>query len=232
MFINLSERFEAANQFTFVLSKDKEMQKSKLSIILLVLILLTSLTTQAQYSEKDSTYKKYFIGSTAFMLGNFAKVNKPDFAQINLGYRITEKDVISIELKTWKYAWPLGIPPYGPSFEIPSEEFPGYIRERGVAVAYQRYLYKGLYTAVHVMNAWQTFVDQDGKKVDTGFQLFNTYRLGYHVKLFKNRFFIEPSMAVTHRPFFTKMPTAFAAKDNQWNNYLIGEPGLHFGFNF
>jgi hypothetical protein len=208
------------------------MQKSKLSITLLVLILLAGPTAQAQYSENDSTYKKCFIGSTAFVLGNFAKVNKPDFAQLNLGYRITEKDVVSIELKTWKYAWPLGISPFSSDFETPAEEFPGYIREKGFALAYQRYLHKGLYAAVHVMNAWQTFADENGNKVDNGFQIFNTYRLGYHIKLFKNIFFIEPSIAVTHRPYFTTMPAGFTTQDNKWKTYLLGEPGLHFGFNF
>jgi hypothetical protein len=45
----------------------------------------------------------YFIGSSFFMLGNFIPddPNPPDFVQLNFGYRITPKDVISIEAKTW-----------------------------------------------------------------------------------------------------------------------------------
>lgn len=208
------------------------MQRSKISVIVLVLILFFQSSAHAQYYEQDSSYKKYFIGSTFFVLGNFAEVNKPDFAQLNLGYRITGKDVVSVELKTWKYAWPLGIPFYGSSFEAPGEEFPGYIRESGVALAYQRYFVKGLYGAVHVMSAWQTFADMDGNKVDNGFQIFNTYRVGYHFQLFKDRFFIEPSMAITHRPYHTKMPATFKVVDDKWSKFQVGEPGLHFGFNF
>jgi hypothetical protein len=205
--------------------------QSKILFVGFILIGLCTIPLRAQYNPQDSSYKKYFVGSTFFLLGNFASSNKPDFAQLNLGYRITEKDVVSLELKTWKYAWPLGIP-YGDSFEAPEEKFPGYIRERGFALAYQHFWWKGLYTGVHVMNAFQTFVDDDGTKIDDGFQLFNTYRLGYHVKLFRKRFFIEPSMAITHRLYHTEMPDSFKQLDDKWSRFFFGEPGLHFGFNF
>ena len=206
--------------------------QSRILAVGFILMFTVSLQLNAQYVKEDTSYKKCFVGSTFFMLGNFAKVNKPDFVQLNLGYRLTGKDVVSLELKTWKYAWSLGIPPYGEFFEAPEEEFPGYIREFGVAVAYQRYLWKGLYAGVHVMNAFQKFVDEDGQKIDNGFQIFNTYRVGYHFKLFNDRFFIEPSIAITHRPYHTEMPEAFKQMDDKWNKFLLGEPGLHFGYNF
>lgn len=206
------------------------MRKNYLWISLAVM-LASNLHVKAQYAQEDSTYNKYFIGSTFAMLGNFLPENKPDFVQLNLGYRLTGKDVVSVEFKTWKYAWSLGIP-IGKSFESPDEKFPGYIREYGFAIAYQRYLRKGLYTAVHVMPAWQTFVNDNGITVDNGFQIFNTYRVGYHVKLFKDKFFIEPSLAITHRPYHTEMPTSFKVLDDKWPKFFFGEPGLHFGFNF
>lgn len=206
------------------------MQKKILTLGFVLMLTANSLL-KAQYTNQDSTYKKCFVGSTFFMLGNLLPTNKPDFVQLNLGYRLTGKDVVSLEFKTWKYAWSLGIP-YGDSYEAPEEEFPGYIRESGFALAYQRFLWKGLYAGIHVMNAWQSFVDDNGKKVDNGFQIFNTYRLGYHFKLFKDRFFIEPSIALTHRPYHTTMPDTFKQLDDKWSKYFIGEPGLHFGFNF
>lgn len=201
-----------------------------------VFLLVTAFTfifssVYGQNVAKDSIYKKYFIGSTFFMLGNLSSKNKPDFVQLNLGYRISQKDVVSVEAKTWKYAWSLGIP-YGNSFEADDEKFPGYIREYGIALTYQRFLWKGLYAQIHVMNAKQTFVDNNGKKIGNGYQMFNQYRLGYQIKLFKNVFFIEPSLAITHRPIQSKMPEAFAKLNDKWPNYFIGEPGLHFGFNF
>lgn len=205
------------------------MQRKILIIAVLMLMSFTSLF--AQHPKQDSSFKKYFVGSTLFMLGNFDSKNKPDFVQLNFGHRINKKNTVSVELKIWKYAWPLGIP-YGKSFEAPAEKFPGYIREKGVAVAYQYFWWKGLYTGVHVMNAWQGFYDDNKRKIGNGFQIFNTYRAGYHVKFLKNRFFVEPSLAVTHRPFHTKMPAAFKLKDDKWSKFFFGEPGLHLGYNF
>ena len=61
------------------------MQK-KILAIGLVLFLTNSSQVNAQYTKQDSTYKKYFIGSTLFMLGNLAPKNRPDFVQLNIGY--------------------------------------------------------------------------------------------------------------------------------------------------
>ncbi len=205
--------------------------KNKICLIISVLILFLAIQAHAQYSKGDSTYQKYFVGSTFFLLGNLAKSNPPDFVQLNIGYRLSPKDALSLELKTWKYAWSLGIP-YGPSTEAAEEKFPGFIREFGFAIAYQRFIWKGLYAGLHAMSAWQSFVNTEGNKIDKGFQVFNTYRLGYHFKIAKDRFFIQPSVAVTHRPFHTAMPDSFRQLDEQWSKFFIGEPGLHFGFNF
>jgi len=205
--------------------------RNKILIIITALILSITFQANAQYQKSDTDYPKYFVGSTFFMLGNFAKENTPDFVQLNLGYRLTPKDAISLELKTWKYAWSLGIP-FGDSWEAPEEQFPGYIREVGFAVAYQRFLWKGFYSGVHVMGAWQSFANTEGQKIDKGFQIFNTYRLGYHFKIWNDRLFIQPSIAVTHRPFHTEMPDSFKQMDDKWSKFFIGEPGLHFGFNF
>jgi hypothetical protein len=206
------------------------MQKKTLWVIAVV-FMISTFQAKAQYEKQDTTYKKYFIGSTFAMVGNLFPENRPDFVQLNFGYRLSGKDVISLELKTWKYAWSLGIP-HGEFFEAPDEKFPGYIREYGFAIAYQRFLWKGLYAAVHVMPAWQTFVNDNGNKIDNGFQIFNTYRIGYHIKLFKDRFFIQPSIAMTHRPFNTEMPESFKTLDDKWNKTFFPEPGLHFGYNF
>lgn len=202
----------------------------KLTITLITIALFSGSFSHAQ-KVKEPTRKKFFVGSTFAMLGNFIPKNRPDFVQLNLGYRITPKDAISVELKTWKYRWPLGIP-YGPSFEAPDEGFPGSIREFGVAFVYQRFLWKRLYAAVHVMNAKQSFFDTNDQKIKNGYQMFNTYRLGYQLRFFKKKFFFEPSIAVTHRPIQSKMPAGFAELNAKWPNYFLGEPGLHFGFNF
>ena len=81
------------------------------------------------------------------------------------------------------------------------------------------------------MPARQKFVNESGNKVDNGFQIFNTNRVGYHIKLFNDRFFIEPSLGIAYRNYHTKMPDGFKQKDDKWPKFT-GEPGLHFGFNF
>jgi hypothetical protein len=209
----------------------KDMQKRFLWFAL-ILVMASSLQVEAQYSKQDSTYKKFFVGSTLFMLANLLPDNnKPEMVYLNFGYRITGKDVISIEFKTWKYAWPIGIP-YGKSFEAEGKGFPGYIREHGVSLSYYRFLWGGLFAQVDVMPAFQTFANEKGNKIDNGFQIFNTYSIGYHIKLFKDRLFFQPSIAITHRPYQSKMPDSFKQIDDRWSRFFFGQPGLHFGYNF
>lgn len=199
---------------------------------LLIVLIATFNTLFAQYTKEDIKKHPCIIGTSAFMLMNLIPDDEsPNFAQLNLGYRLSSKDVISIELKKWRYFEPLGIP-FGNAKTNPSENFSGHIKEKGFAVSYQRFLWKGLYTSIHVMSAWQEFVNLDKVKIDKGFQVFNTYRIGYHIKLFNKRFFIEPSLAITHRPYHTKMPVGFKEKDDKWSKFFFGEPGLHLGFNF
>lgn len=123
--------------------------------ILWFAILLMASTTQlkAQYAKEDSTHKKFFVGSTLFMLANLIPDNNPPkMVYLNLGYRITGKDVISLEFKTWKYGWPIGIP-FGKSYEAEGEGFPGTIREYGFSASYYRFFWKGLFTQIDVMPA-------------------------------------------------------------------------------
>ena len=201
------------------------------TVLLFVVAVIATNGVLGQSAIQDSTFRRFFVGSSFMMLGNLSPTDKPDFVQINFGYRITPKDVVSIEAITWKYAWSLGIP-WGKYFDAPEEKFSGSIREFGIGLAYQRFWWKGLYTGIHAFNARQTFFDEDNKKIKNGYQLFMTYRLGYQLKFFNNIFFIEPSICVTHRPFHTKMPDDFAKLDNKWSKFFFGEPGLHFGYNF
>ncbi|TNE74456.1 hypothetical protein EP331_01705 [bacterium] len=210
------------------------MQK-KILFLALCLTMASQFQAKAQSSKQDSIYKKYFIGSSFLMLGNFIPndPNRPDFVQINLGYRITPKDVVFLELKTSKFNWPLGMP----WDEIVDEDraqynFPGYVRQFIVGFAYNRFWWKGLYTGVHAMNAYQTYRDLDKKKLANGYTLFMTYRLGYQLNFFKNRFFFEPSIGLTHWPIKTNTPQSFKNEEKKWPNYFGWEPGLHFGYNF
>lgn len=206
--------------------------KLKFFVVCFISILMYSNQIQSQYMVTDSTtYKKYFVGSTFLMLGNLDKVNNPEFIQLNLGYRITEKNVVFLELKRSKFAWPLGIP-WGPSFDAPGENYPGYVRQNVIGLAYNRFWWKGLFTGVHAMNAFQKYYDENNTKIANGYTLFMTYRLGYQFNFFNNRFFFEPSIGLTHWPIKTNTPQSFQEKDDKWPSYFGFEPGLHFGFNF
>lgn len=198
-----------------------------------LIIFLGFSNAKGQIQEQDSTYKKFFIGSSLFVLANLStnESNPPNFYQLNFGYRLTSKDVVSIEAITWKYAWPNGIP-WGKSFEAPEGKYPGSIKEMGVALAYQRFFWKGAYGSVHAFNAKKTYCDENDNKIHNGYRLFMTYRVGYHIEFFKNTLFLEPSVAATHWPINTNVPDSFAAVDNKWSNYFLFEPGLHFGIKF
>lgn len=208
------------------------MQKNILAIALTVLI-TSAPHVKAQDTPQDSTYRKFFVGSTFLLLGNFIPddPNPPKFIQLNVGYRITPKDVISFEFKKSIYSWPLAIP-WGPSFDAPGLNYPGHARILAPTVAYQRFWWKGAYTSLHALNAFEKYVDEDNRKIGNGYTLYLTFRLGYQLKFFKNRFFFEPSVGFTHWPVRTNVPESFQQVENKWPNYFSWEPGLHFGFNF
>lgn len=210
------------------------MQK-KILFIGFVLMMTSTLHVKAQYAKTDSTYKRWFVGTSLFVLfGNlFEDVNPPHFAQLDIGYRITGEDVIRLSPKTWKYAWANGIHPFlNDAYKKPEERFPGYVREYGITVSYQRFFWKGLYAQLDVMPTYQVFMNDNGKKIDNGFQIFNSYRIGYHIKLFKDRFFLQPSICVTHRAYHTQLPDGFKQLDDKWSKFIFPEPGLNIGYNF
>jgi hypothetical protein len=197
--------------------------------LLVAVLLCAPRVAWAQTEESDPDYRRHFVGSSLFMLANLVpQANPPFFYQLNYGYRLTPRDVVSVEGITWTYNAPLGIP-WGRSYGAEDEDYPGKVRAYGVGVAYQRFLWKGLYSALHALPMHQTYVGTEGEKLGTGFQLFLTLRVGYHIELLSNRFFVEPSMAATYWPINTNLPDSFRQKEGKWPNYFLFEPGLHFG---
>ncbi|HTL10120.1 MAG TPA: hypothetical protein VL307_17720 [Chitinophagaceae bacterium] len=206
------------------------MQRRNLLLGIIVLLTISS-ALNAQGGRKDSPRRKWFIGSTFLLLGNFDKVNPPEFIQLNVGYRITPKNVVSFEFKRSIYSWPLGIP-WGPSFDAEGLNYPGHARILAPTLAYQRFWWKGVYTSVHALNAFEKYLDEHDKKIGNGYTLYLTYRLGYQLTFFKNRFFFEPSIGITHWPIRNNLPESFKSVEKRWPNYFPWEPGLHFGYNF
>lgn len=205
------------------------MQK-KILLLALILIITSTLQVKAQYGKQDSTYKRWFVGSTLLLLGNFDNTNNPGYFQINAGYRITPKGVIQFRFKRSQYAWPLGIP-FGPDFDAPGLNYPGSARILAPQIGYQRFLWKGLYTSVYVLNAFEKYMDKNKKKIGSGFTLYTDFYLGYQFTFFNNRFFFEPAIGVSYWPIRTGVPESFKAVEKRWPNYFI-QPGFDFGFKF
>ncbi|GAA4394832.1 hypothetical protein GCM10023187_01080 [Nibrella viscosa] len=207
------------------------MQKKNLCIGL-ALVVASSLQVSAQKAKQDSTYKKWFIGSSLLMLGNLIPddPNPPEYIQLNVGYRITPKDVVSFRFKRSIYSWPLGIP-FGPSFDASGLNYPGHARILAPTFGYQRFWWKGVYTSVYALNAFEKYLDEHKKKIGNGYTLYLDAYLGCQFKFFKNRFFFEPAIGISYWPIRTGVPESFNIVEKNWPNYFV-QPGLDFGFTF
>lgn len=201
-------------------------------IVGLVFALLLCMPVSAEKSNAVSDKGKCFVGTSAFILMNLIpnQENPPGYFQLNFGYWLTDKDVLSLEGITWKYNEPLGIP-YGSSKNNPAEAYPGTVRDWGIGLAYQRFFWRGFYGAQHITPLFQKY-EEPGKNDSKGFMLFMATRIGYHFRIIKNRFFLEPSVACTYWPIRTSVPESFGVMDDRWPSYFLFEPGLHLGFKF
>lgn len=199
----------------------------------LAFVIAGSLQLNAQDVQPDSNFKKWFVGSSLYMLGNFIPddPNPPEYIQLNVGYRITPKDVVSFRFKRSIYAWPLGIPFASPSFDAKGENYPGHARILAPTLGYQRFWWKGAYTSLYAMNAFEKYIDQNNKKIGNGYTLYLDFYAGYQFQFFKKRFFFEPAIGCSYWPVRTNVPASFKSVEKKWNNYFI-QPGLDFGFNF
>lgn len=207
------------------------MQK-KILFMSLVLLLTSTLQLKADPGLKDANFKRFYIGSSLYVLGNFIPndKNRPEYVQLNFGYRVTTKDVVSVEFKRSIYAWPIGIP-FGPSFDGPGLNYPGHARILAPTVGYQRFWWKGVYTSVYALNAFEKYMDENKKKIGNGYTLYVNFHVGYQFKFFKNRIFFEPAIGCSYWPIRTGVPESFKKVEEKWPNYFI-QPGLHFGYNF
>lgn len=205
------------------------MQK-KISCLIFVLFITINLRVNAQDTHSDTIYKKWFIGSTLLLLGNLDQTNNPEYLQINVGYRITPKDIVQFRFKRSTYAWPIGIP-FGPSFDAPGLNYPGSARILAPQLGYQRFWWKGVYTSLYALNAFETYKNENNEKIGNGYTLYLDFYLGYQFKFAKNRFFFEPAIGISYWPIRTGVPESFKLAEQKWPNYFI-QPGLDFGFNF
>ena len=199
--------------------------------LLLSMLAVFSPSVSAQGDGAEGGSDRYFVGTSAFILYNvIPDPHPPRVLMLTAGYRFTAKDEVSVEAITWQYHGPKGRP-YGPDYESASSNFPGRVRAYGVGLAYRRVLWNGLYAGLHSTPMVQEFLDEEGDRIQTGFILFNTARVGYELRMLKERLFIQPSLAVTSWPVNTNLPEAFQVEEDKWPSYFLAEPGLHIGVN-
>jgi hypothetical protein len=212
----------------------------KLSLTLLVCTMLTAMAFSqnmdkpAKDSLKDSDPAyKFSVSTTWLTFVNFGKeATNTHHYELHFKYELTPKDKIGIKVATWKLFATMGMPMEEQLKFADSNFYPGRLRESGIGVTYQRMIWKGLFTTVEILPQLKTYLDENDKKIDKGFKLYTSYHLGYHISLFKGRFYIEPQIHCNYWPIDTKAPQGFKEIDDKWNNYFLFEPNLYIAVNF
>jgi hypothetical protein len=200
-------------------------------ILFILLVLAITINSYGQSAKNDTVKHQYFMSTSLWSLANLGE-DPADFYELNFGYRLTSKDAIILNATTWKYPEPLGIP-YGHKDKYAkTKEYDGYIRAFGVGVVYQRFVWKHLFTNVHVNGFLQNFYNDQNEKLQSGFQLYLQFRVGYKWEMFDDRFFIEPAISFNYWPVNTNFPDDFKQVEKEWPDYFLFEPHLNIGINF
>ena len=205
----------------------------KISIATIAIAMFTTLAFSQNSTKSDSLSSKtdtkevkyrHSIGASLWMFYNFTP-ESADYYLLTYGYRLTQKDRVFVEFNSWKYEEPMGT--YGDSEEL----YPGYVRTFGVGVGYQRFIWKGLFTAVQATPFMKQYYDTEGEKIQKGFQLYLQLIAGYRLEFFKKRWYVEPAYALKYWPIDTNVPADFAEIEEGTPKYIF-EPSLNFGFRF
>ncbi|TAE60126.1 MAG: hypothetical protein EAZ89_01825 [Bacteroidetes bacterium] len=210
------------------------MNTCKVLILLGLVWHATGAYAQNTGTQDASPSRKYAVSTSYLSLTNQLGVENIAMYELFVSYRITPKDVLGIKAVTWRLYQPLGIPLWDPALlsDTQDEWYPGRLREYGIGVRYQRFLWKGLFASVEAVPMRKVFLDENRKKMGTGFRLYTSLHAGYHVSFLKNRIFIEPQVHCNYWPIDTRGPQGFAEKENKWNNYFLFEPNLYIGVKF
>ncbi len=176
---------------------------------------------------------KFSISTTWLSFANFGKEEtNTQHYELHVKYSLTPKDKIGIKAATWKLFAPMGMPMQEQLKFDKANFYPGRVRESGLGVTYQRFLWKGLFATSEIMPMYKTYFDENENEIGNGFKLYTTWHLGYQIPMFKNRVFIEPQIHCNYWPIDTNTPQSFKEMDDKWNNYFLFEPNLYIGFNF
>ncbi|GAA0743492.1 hypothetical protein [Gaetbulibacter jejuensis] len=212
----------------------------KLVIICLSLFTIHGFAQQISEPEKHNNADlKYRVSFPAIILGNIGKDGERTNTQhieLHVKRELDVKNIVGVKFATWRLFQPMGIQWWdGLTDKIDSETefYPGYLRETGVGISYQRMLWKGLFASIEVLPLYKTYLDLNDKKIANGFKLYNSYHIGYHFAFGKKKqFFIEPQFHCNVWHFDTNTPDSFKQLDNKWDSYFLFEPNLYIGIKF
>lgn len=215
--------------------------KKLLILITTVGALSGTAQTSIQNNQESNVNHKYRISFPTIILPQLVEKSWNDrkhtqHIEFHVKRNLDNKNIIGIKLATWRLFQPMGIQFSDgllDKVDSGSEFYPGHVRESGIGISYQRMLWKGLFATVEVLPQFKTYLDENDKKIDNGFKLYNSFHLGYHIAFGKEkRFFIEPQVHSQFWVFDTNTPEDFKQLDDKWDNYFLFEPNLYFGVNF
>lgn len=212
----------------------------KLLIICLSLFTFNVFAQQISESSNQSDNElKYRVSFPAIILGNIGKGGErinTQHIELHVKRELDAINIVGVKFATWRLFQPMGIQWWdGLTDKIDSETefYPGYLRETGIGISYQRMLWKGLFASVEVLPLYKTYLDLNDKKIANGFKLYNSYHIGYHFAFGKKKqFFIEPQFHCNVWHFDTNTPDSFKQLDNKWDSYFLFEPNLYIGIKF
>lgn len=201
--------------------------KNKLFILLTFSVSLLSGQTNpsTETTPVDDITSKHSLGASFFMLGNVLAKDSPDYYLLTYGYKLNKKNRVFAEFNTWRYSEPLG------TYQNSKEHYPGYVRSYGIGVGYQRFIWKGLFSTVQATPFVKQYHNSQEEKTQKGFQLYLQLAVGYRLKLFKNRFYLEPALALKYWPIDSNFPAEFAKIEKGAPKHIV-EPSFNFGYKF
>lgn len=212
-----------------------------LIIFVFTLSTLSAFAQNNQQVDKETDVAhKYRVSTTYIMtdliLEDFNKRTSNQMIELHVKRNLDNKNIVGVKFVTWRLFQPMGITWWDgllDKLETKSEFYPGYLRETGIGITYQRMLWKGLFATLEVVPQFQRYTDLEGNKLGNGFKVYNSYHLGYHVAFGKKkRFFIEPQVHCNQWMFDNNSPDGFKQLDDKWRNYFLFEPNLYFGVKF
>ena len=129
--------------------------KTLVSTILAIAIF----TTMALSQNPDKTEKavnkntkpdyKFSISTTWLSFANFGEEEtNTHHYELHVKYSLTQKGKIGIKAATWKLFAPMGMPMQEQLKFDEANFYPGRLRESGLGITYQRFLYNGRISAV------------------------------------------------------------------------------------